>query len=84
VSKDRQSFQARERRRPRYLDHQSGRACLKFVDMGSHMKEYQLIVQLLDSLPNDYELQSVLTEECIENKENQLSIDNIRRVKFEF
>jgi hypothetical protein len=42
------------------------------------MTDYQLIIRLLKNLTSDYELQMVLSEKRIGNKENPLELDKLR------
>jgi hypothetical protein len=42
------------------------------------MTDSQFMVQMLDSLTNDYESQMILMEKRIGNKQNPLTIDEIR------
>jgi hypothetical protein len=52
--------------------------CLKLEDMESHMTNSQFMVQVINSLTNDYELQKLLMENRIGNKESPLSINEIQ------
>jgi uncharacterized membrane protein len=49
--------------------------------MKSHMTDSQFMVQVLHNLTNNYELQTVLMEKSIENKENLLSINEIQETQ---
>jgi antitoxin component HigA of HigAB toxin-antitoxin module len=51
---------------------------LKLEVMGSFMTDDQFMVQVLNSLMNDYELQMLLLEKWIGSKENQLNIDELK------
>jgi hypothetical protein len=51
---------------------------LKLEVMGSFMTDDQLMVQVLNSLTNGYELQMLLLEKRIGNKENPLTIDELK------
>jgi hypothetical protein len=46
--------------------------------MGSHTADSQFMVQVLNSLTNDYKLQMVLMEKRTDNKENVLIIDELQ------
>jgi hypothetical protein len=46
--------------------------------MGSFMTDDQFMVQVLNSLTNDYELQMLLLEKRIGSKENPLTIDELK------
>jgi hypothetical protein len=46
--------------------------------MGYHIMDSQVMVKVLINLTNDYELQIVLMEKHIENKENPLTIDELQ------
>jgi hypothetical protein len=51
---------------------------LKLEVMGSFMTDDQFMVQVLNSLTNDYELQMLLLEKRIGSKENPLYIDELK------
>ena len=51
---------------------------IKLETMGSAMTDDQFIVQVLNSLTSDYELQMLLLEKQIGNKENPLSIEELK------
>jgi gag-polypeptide of LTR copia-type len=51
---------------------------IKLETMGSAMTDDQFIVQVLNSLTSDYELQMLLLEKQIGNKENPLSIEDLK------
>ena len=51
---------------------------IKLETMGSVMTDDQFIVQVLNSLTSDYELQMLLLEKQIGNKENPLSIEELK------
>ena len=46
--------------------------------MGSNMTDEQFLIQVLNSLTGDYELQMTLMEKRIGNKENPLTIDELK------
>jgi hypothetical protein len=50
---------------------------LKLEVMGSFMTDDQFMVQVLNSLTNDYKLQMLLLEKRIGSKENPFSIDEL-------
>jgi hypothetical protein len=50
---------------------------LKLEVMGSFMTDDQFMIQVLNSLTNDYEVQMLLLEKRIESKANTLSIDEL-------
>jgi hypothetical protein len=51
---------------------------LKLEVMGSFMTGDQFMIQLLNSLTNDYKLQILLLKKRIGSKENPLSIDELK------
>jgi gag-polypeptide of LTR copia-type len=51
---------------------------IKLETMGSVMTDDQFIVQVLNSLTSDYELQMLLLEKQIGNKDNPLSIEELK------
>jgi len=51
---------------------------VKLEAMGSNMTDEQFLIQVLNSLTGDYELQMMLMEKCIGNKENPLIIDELK------
>jgi gag-polypeptide of LTR copia-type len=51
---------------------------IKLETMGSNMTDDQFIVQVLNSLTSDYELQMLLLEEQVGNKDNPLSIEDLK------
>ena len=51
---------------------------MKLEDMGSAMTDDQLIIHVLNNLKIDYELQMVLLEKRIGNKDNPLDVDELR------
>jgi hypothetical protein len=51
---------------------------LKLEVMGSFMTDDQFMIQVLNSLTNDYELQMLLLEKRIGSKENPLTIDELK------
>jgi hypothetical protein len=53
---------------------------LKLEDMDYHMADSQFMVQVLNSLTNDIELQMVLIETIIGNKENLWRNDELQEV----
>jgi hypothetical protein len=46
--------------------------------MGSNMTDDQFIVQVLNSLTSDYELQMLLLEKQVGNKDNPFSIEDLK------
>jgi gag-polypeptide of LTR copia-type len=52
--------------------------CLKLDVMGSSMTDDQFMVQILNSLTGYYELQMLLLEKHIGNKENPLTIERLK------
>ena len=50
---------------------------VKLEVMGSEMTDEQFLIQVLNSLTNDYELQMILMEKRIGDKMNPLSIDEL-------
>jgi hypothetical protein len=46
--------------------------------MGSNMTDEQFLIQVLNSLTSDYELQMTLMEKRTGNKENPLTIDELK------
>jgi hypothetical protein len=50
---------------------------LKLEFMGSFMKDYQFMVQVLNSLKNEYKLLTLLLEKRIGIKDYQLNIDKL-------
>jgi gag-polypeptide of LTR copia-type len=58
---------------------------IKLETMGSVMTDDQFIVQVLKTLRSDYELQMLLLEKQIGNKENPLSIEELKEeLKLQF
>ena len=51
---------------------------VKLEVMGSNMTDEQFLIQVLNSLTSDYELQMTLMEKRIGNKENPLTIDELK------
>jgi gag-polypeptide of LTR copia-type len=51
---------------------------VKLEVMGSNMTDEQFLIQVLNSLSGDYELQMTLTEKRVGNKDNLLSIDELK------
>ena len=51
---------------------------VKLEVMGSNMTDEQFLIQVLNSLTGDYELQMTLMEKRIGNKENPLTIDELK------
>jgi hypothetical protein len=51
---------------------------LKLQVMGLFMTDDQFMVQVLNSLKNDYELQMIFLEKRIGSKENPLTIDELK------
>ena len=51
---------------------------MKLEDMGSAMTDDQFMIHVLNNLTSDYELQMVLLEKRIGNKENPLEVDELR------
>jgi ABC-type ATPase with predicted acetyltransferase domain len=51
---------------------------LKLEVMGSFMTDDQFMIQVLNTLINDYKIQMLLLEKRIESKENPLTIDELK------
>jgi hypothetical protein len=51
---------------------------MKFKDMGSTMTDDQFMIHVRNNLTSDYELQMVLLEKRIANKENPLEVEKSR------
>jgi gag-polypeptide of LTR copia-type len=51
---------------------------IKLEVMGSRMTDDQFMVQVLNSLAGDYELQMLLLEKRIGNRENPFSIEDLK------
>jgi hypothetical protein len=47
--------------------------------MGSNMSDEQLRIQALNSLTGDYKLQMINMEKCIGDKENLVSIEELKK-----
>jgi hypothetical protein len=50
---------------------------MKLEDMGSSMTDDQFMIHVLNNLTSDYELQMVLMEKRIVNKENPLEFEKL-------